>query len=82
MDYDVRHVEVLNDYRLFVELENGQKGVFDMNPFLNFGAFSELKNVSYFKQVDIVFGALSWPNGQDIEPNTLAENLQDIQQAS
>jgi Protein of unknown function (DUF2442) len=68
-------VKPLADYQLYVELVNGQKGVFDVAPFLTKGALKELLDESYFQQVSITFGAVSWPNGQDIAPQTLANGL-------
>jgi Protein of unknown function (DUF2442) len=68
-------VKPLADYQLYVELVNGQKGVFDVAPFLMKGALKELLDETYFMQVSIAFGAVSWPNGQDIAPQTLANGL-------
>ncbi|EHQ05553.1 Protein of unknown function DUF2442 [Leptonema illini DSM 21528] len=33
---------------------------------------------SYFSQVDIVLGAVTWPNDQDIAPETLLAGLRPI----
>jgi hypothetical protein len=80
MYWDVKVVRPLPDYRLYVEIEDGRKGVFDMTPYLNLGAFRELQDVHYFNQVGIVLGALTWPHEQDIAPETLLQNLQlDVQ---
>ncbi len=35
-----------------------------MKPYLNHGVFQELKNIDYFNQVDISFGAVTWPHEQ------------------
>ena len=58
-----------------MELENGQKGEFDLKPYLDRGFFRELRNVHYFNQVGILFGAVTWPNEQDIAPETLLAEL-------
>lgn len=76
MYWDVKIVKPLPDYRLYVEVEDGRKGVFDMKPYLDFGVFRELKNEHYFNQVGIQFGAVTWPNEQDIAPETLLAGLQ------
>ncbi len=34
MYWDMKKVQPLSNYRIYVEIENGQKGVFDMNPHL------------------------------------------------
>ncbi len=74
MYWDVTHP--LADYRLYVELADGRKGIFDMSPYLQFGLFRELRDVHYFKQVDILFGAITWPHEQDIAPETLLAKME------
>lgn len=46
-----------------------------MKPYLDKGVFRELNNISYFNQVDIFLGAVTWPHEQDIAPETLLEGL-------
>jgi len=75
MDWDVKTVEPSEDYCPLVETVGGQTGAFDMKPHLDRGAFRELKDPSYFKRVGIVAGAVAWPNGQDIAPETLLAGL-------
>lgn len=75
MYWDVKKVKPLSDYRIYVEIEDGRKGVFDLKPYLDFGVFRELKDVNYFNQVGIVLGAVTWPNEQDIAPETLLAEL-------
>lgn len=75
MYWDVKFVRPESDYLLYVELENGQKGLFDMKPYLDHGIFRELRETAYFVQVGILFGAVAWPNGQDIAPETLMAEL-------
>jgi Protein of unknown function (DUF2442) len=75
MYWDVKTVQPFVDYRLYVEIENGRKGVFDMRPYSDHGVFRELKNEHYFKQVGLTFGAVTWPNEQDIAPETLLAEL-------
>lgn len=78
MHWDVTTVEALPDYRLYVETQGGRKGVFDMKPYLDRGAFRELKDPHYFAQVAIVLGAVTWPHEQDIAPDTLLAGLQPV----
>lgn len=75
MYWDVKFVNPLSDFRLYVEIEDGRSGVFDMKSYLDHGAFRELQNVHYFNQVCILFGALTWPNEQDITPETLVDEM-------
>jgi hypothetical protein len=73
MYWDVKLVEAKQDYTLFLMFEDGKAGLFDLSPYLNFGVFKELKNKAYFDQVAIEYGAVTWPHGQDIAPETLYE---------
>jgi len=75
MYWDVKTVRPLDDYRIFVELEDGREGVFDLKPYLNHGVFRELQDRNYFSQVAVVFGAVTWPHEQDIAPETLVAGL-------
>jgi hypothetical protein len=78
MYWDVTVVKPLANYVLYVELENGQTGLFDLKPYLDSGVFRELKNIHYFNQVDIFLGSLTWPHEQDIAPETLLAQLQPL----
>ena len=75
MYWDVTLVKPLPDYCIYVELENQQKGVFDLKPYLDKGVFKELQNIHYFNQVGILFGAVTWPHEQDISPETLLAEM-------
>lgn len=75
MDWDVKTVRPLDDYQVYVELEDGLAGVFDLKPYLDHGVFQELRDKRYFDQVDVVLGAVTWPHEQDIAPETLIAGL-------
>lgn len=75
MYWDVKKVEARDDYQLYVELADGRKGTFDMKPYLNIGVFKDLRDKEYFEQVGIFLGAVTWPNEQDIAPETLVAGL-------
>ena len=75
MFWDVTFVKPLPDYRIYVEIKDGRKGVFDLSPYLEFGVFRELRDLHYFNQVGIHFGAVTWPHEQDIAPETLIADL-------
>jgi hypothetical protein len=75
MYWDVKLVKPLVDYCLYVELEDGSCGEFDLKPYLDHGVFRELRDVNYFNQVGVMLGALTWPHEQDIAPETLVAGL-------
>ena len=69
MYWDVKTVKPMPDYRIYVEVE------FDLKPYLDRGVFRELKDIHYFNRVRILFGAVTWPNEQDIAPETLLAEM-------
>lgn len=75
MHWDVKAVKPLPDFRIYVEIEDGRRGIFDLKPYLDHGAFRELRDLHYFRQVGIVFGAVTWPHEQDIAPETLLAEM-------
>jgi hypothetical protein len=75
MYWDAISVAPLTDYRIYVELEDGRRGAFDLKPYLGLGVMRELRDLHYFQQVGIVFGAVTWPHEQDIAPDTLLAGL-------
>jgi len=75
MYWDVKTVTPLSDYRLYVEIADGRRGIFDVTPYLDHGVFRELRNPDYFRQVGVVLGAVTWPHEQDIAPETLVAEL-------
>jgi len=82
MNWDAKVVKPLPDYRIYVELANGRKGIFDVKPYLNKGVLRELRDVHYFDQVGILFGAVTWPNEQDIAPETLLAEMIPLEPAN
>ena len=75
MYWDVITVKPLPDFCIYVEIADGRKGIFDMKPYLDRGVFRELRDVHYFNRVGILFGAVTWPNEQDIAPETLLSGM-------
>ncbi|MGZ8917945.1 MAG: DUF2442 domain-containing protein, partial [Methylobacter sp.] len=47
MYWDVKVVKPLPNYRLYVEIKDGRKSIFDMTLYLNRGVFRELQDVHY-----------------------------------
>ena len=54
-----------------MEFTNGENGIYDCLPILDFGVFKELKDLNYFKQAQVLDGTVVWPHDQDICPDTL-----------
>ncbi|MDY6930283.1 MAG: DUF2442 domain-containing protein [Pseudomonadota bacterium] len=75
MYWDIKSVEPLDNYKLKIVRVDSLEGVLDMTPYLEKGVFRELKDLEYFQQVGISYGAITWPNGQDIAPETVEQEL-------
>ena len=67
-------VKPLDDYKLLLEFDNGEKRIFDVKPYLEFKAFEEVKKESIFKTVRISGLSIEWSNGADICPDELYNN--------
>ena len=74
MNPHVVGVEVKQEYVLKLAFENKEVRLFDASPFLDKGIFNELKDINYFKQVKVAFGAIEWcqwPHEQNFSKDTL-----------
>ena len=71
MNPRVKTVKPKKDYTLEISFTNGEVGIYDCNPLLDFGVFQELKNIEYFEQATVNAGTVAWPHEQDICPDTL-----------
>ena len=74
----VRAVNVLSNYRLSITWNDGTSGVVDMSALVNSpvaGIYAALKDAQLFQKVSIELGALTWPNGADLDPLWTHEEL-------
>ena len=74
MNSRVTSVVAKDDHKLEIEVANGELGVYDCAPLLDFGVFRELRGLEYFKQARVEGGTVVWPHEQDICPETLYED--------
>lgn len=71
-------VNVLPGYRLSITCNDGTSGIVDMSALVNSpdaGIYAELKDQALFQQVNIELGALTWPNGADLDPSWVHEEI-------
>ncbi len=68
--------EVLNDFIVRVEFDDGFVRVIDLEPELYGPIFEPLRDLELFRQlrVDPEIGTIVWPNGADLAPEFLREN--------
>jgi hypothetical protein len=71
MNPRVESVKPGDDYLLEIIFSNGETGIFDCRPLLDFGVFRELRDEAYFRQARAENGTVVWPHEQDICPDTL-----------
>ncbi len=74
----VSAVNVQPGYRLSVTCNDGTSGVVDMSRLVaseRAGVYAVLKDAQLFQQVSIELGALTWPNGADLDPLWVHEEI-------
>jgi hypothetical protein len=64
----VKEVTPREDYTLSLVFDNGESGILDVKPMLEFGIFQRLKDYSEFRQVRITFDTIGWDCGVDLDP--------------
>ena len=67
-----------DDFTLDIQFNDGTLKRFDAKPYLDYPVFRELKDLNRFKNIKIVFGTVQWENEQDISPETLYLEGEDI----
>jgi hypothetical protein len=74
----VVEVRPVGPFSLFVRFSDGTEGERDFTDFVQQeGPMLEpLRNPAYFGRVFIEFGALTWPNGFDWDPDALRDDMQ------
>ena len=64
----VKEVVVADNYLLKISFDNGESGILDMKPILDFGIFHRIKDVDAFKRVQVSFDTIEWDCGVDLDP--------------
>ena len=75
--WHVKYVRPLASFRLDVRFADGTQGLVDMARFLprDCGVFEPLRAPSFFNQVFVDDGAVAWPGGLDLAPDTMHDEL-------
>jgi len=74
----VKALSVLPEYRLAVTFMDGTKGIADLSSVLTSercGIFEALKDKAYFDQARLDLGVVTWPDGADIDPTWMYEQI-------
>ncbi len=68
MHPSVKTVIPLNDFTLVITFSNGESGILDMKPYLDFGIFNRIKDYKSFEKVTVSFDTIEWESGADLDP--------------
>ena len=71
MNSYVEHAYPLDDYRLELGFENGERRIFDAKPYLCRGIFTRLQNRAVFQSARVVAGSVEWAGELDLSYDTL-----------
>lgn len=76
-DYTITAVTVIAPHKLQLTFSDGASGVVDLSGERWEGVFAPLADPDYFAQVsvDSELGTVVWPNGADMAPDALYEDV-------
>jgi hypothetical protein len=72
----VKSVTPNDNHTLFLVFDNGEKGILDIKPYLDFGVFSRIQDINNFKQVKVAFDTIEWAIGVDLDPEFIYQKTQ------
>ena len=64
----VTSVECKERHVLSITFDNGENGLLDMTPYLNFGIFKKIQDPNIFETVHVSFDTIAWSSGADLDP--------------
>jgi len=71
MNPEVVNVKPEKNYTLHLWFTNGEEGVFDVKPYLEYEVFQALKDEKMFNSVRPFIGTIQWANEADLCPDTV-----------
>ena len=75
----ILEIKPKSDFTLQIRLDNGNEGVFDITPYLEYEAFLELKNIDSFKKVINGGYFVEWDCGADLSADTIEAQMKNLQ---
>jgi len=76
----IQALTVLPGRRLAITFQDGTQGVADLSAVLtapDCGIFFALKDSAYFEQARLDLGVVTWPNGADLDPAWMYDELRE-----
>ena len=77
MDYHVLEARYVGGHVVWLRFRDGTIGEIDLAPVLNGPVFEPLREPRYFRAFSVhpEFHTLVWPNGADLAPEFLRDNI-------
>lgn len=78
MSHHLLQAACLREFKVYLEFDDGTKGVIDLeDKAKRGGVFEPLHDTRYFRQLrlDKELGTICWPNGADLAPEFLYQRL-------
>ena len=69
----VTNAEYRGEFKIHLIFNDGTEGVVDFSDWLEGPMFQPVRDVSFFRRFFVEAGAVVWPNGADVAPETLYE---------
>ena len=77
----VNKVTPNEDFSLNIVLDNGEKRILDMRPYLDFGVFKKLRDYERFRQARVAFDTIEWDEGVDLDPEFIYKKSKPVKEA-
>jgi len=71
MNPRVLDVKPEKNHTLHIWFKNGEEGIFDVKPYLDYEMFKPLNNIALFNAVRPSHGTVQWENDIDFCPDTI-----------
>ena len=80
--WNVTKIKVLPGYRLEIAFADGLSGVVDLSKDRFDGMLAPLSDEAFFARARIHEGVVTWPNGAEIAPDAMYDEVLSAQRAS
>ncbi len=71
MNPGAKNVSYQSPYHLIITFTNGEIKKFNLQPYLNYPVYNDLKNESYCSKATVQNGTVVWSEEIDIDPDIL-----------
>ncbi|MCD4813729.1 DUF2442 domain-containing protein [bacterium] len=71
----ISEVKPNSDYTLQIIFDNGNAGIFDVKPYLEFEAFTDLEKLDAFMQITNGGYFVEWDCGADLSADTIEAHI-------